>query len=172
MTESIAFHAETNRPLGVMPQAGDRATLDGDTITVLSAALIVNGEDDRPEAHLTVWHDVVGAEARVVLFLTDEAAHVAAERITEGRTLLRPEAGRHLTPLDVLVGDVVYCDAGAVLIDHIITYDADHDVQHFADHARRVAACMGSILSTFPGGPTTRWNVQGNDLRHLSTIYR
>jgi hypothetical protein len=102
-----------------------------------------------------VWHDVVGAEARVILNLTDEAARVANARITEGRTLLSPDTIEHaLTPLDLLVGDVVYCDAGAVLIDHIITWPADED--RF-NPERRVASAWGNILSTFPGGPTTRW---------------
>jgi hypothetical protein len=30
----IAFHAVTNTPLGVMPEPGDVATLDGDRIVV------------------------------------------------------------------------------------------------------------------------------------------
>jgi hypothetical protein len=99
----------------------------------------------------------------------DVRREAATLRALDGRTNVA--ADKPLTPLDLLLGDVVETDGMVIVIDHIMTFDAQPGRGPHPG-SRRYAACTGEVVSTFRGGPSGRWNVQGNDLRLLGYVWR
>lgn len=98
----------------------------------------------------------------------------ATEAAIAGRTNVA--AAAPLTPLDLLVGDVVQVDGMTVVVEWIITWDADPAADHSRSWAagyrpRRVAAAHGPVIDGWDGAPS-EWTIQGNDLRPLGYVWR